>query len=134
MKFNQAILSIENVIKLKGFSAGYDNELAFVAIDEIKGIGYMNPTNHEQIILDGVILELEAFRGNLQIKYIESTKKGRGNGTLVMKEIFEIVDRLVVDITLTAYEVGDTKKSQLLKWYKSLGFVDEKDYLIRHAQ
>lgn len=119
--------ALENVIKLKGFGSTHDNEPVWNAIEDLQSYGYENPMNPQQTVLDGVAVELEAINGDLLVKFIGASKKGRGNGTMVMKEIIDTAKQHGVDIVLYPHPVGDTTKEQLIKWYTKLGFESNGD-------
>lgn len=65
-------------------------------------------------------------RGAIELKLIELKKEDRGNGTgsLIMEELIDYADQNELLIVLSPHEI---KRAKLTKWYRSLGFLPNKN-------
>ena len=126
--FNESISLIESVIKLGGFS-GYDDEPVWELISSIESYGHKSDF-FDGFLIDGVKLELEASKGKLYVKYIQTPESDRGQGkaTKVMKLIIDKANEDYIDVLLYPNSTGDIDESKLRSWYGKLGFVDTGDH------
>ena len=100
------------------------------AISDIRSLGYRNPLNpRETIIDDNVVIEVSNFDKRLWLNSIYSIEKGTGNATKVMTAICKIADKHSVTIALDPLPYGKDKNKlnydQLVAFYKKFGFIFE---------
>jgi GNAT superfamily N-acetyltransferase len=96
------------------------------AIQQINGLGIQNPLNPKETIIDGVRVEMVPYEGKgIELQSIESTEKGLGVGTRVLKKITDISDLNDVPIVVYPTQIENTTEEQLRKWYAKNGFVEQ---------
>ena len=122
------------MIKLKDILKEYtpsDPEALTKALKDIQSLGYPNPLNSREIVIDNsVLVEIGIFDKRLHFSSIQSMDKGQGNAGRVMQKIVDIADKHGVTIALTPKPFGtnanNLTKSQLIVFYKKYGFKPEK--------
>lgn len=97
-------------------------------IAQINGIGMQNPLNPKETIIDGVRVEMVPYEGKgVEIQSIESTNKGEGKGTRVLKKITDIADLNNTPVVVYPVQIEATTEDQLRKWYAKNGFVEQEN-------
>lgn len=122
------------MIKFKDILLEYtssDPDSLAKALKDIRALGYTNPLNPREIVIDNsVIIEIAIFDKRLHFSSIYSMDKGQGNAGRVMQQIVDIADKYGVSIALSPEPFStDPKKltkSQLITFYKKYGFKLEK--------
>ena len=124
------------MIKLKDILKEYvpsDPTSLTKALKDIQSLGYPNPLNSREIVIDNsVLVEIGIFDKRLHFSSIQSMDKGQGNAGRVMQKIVDIADKHGVTIALTPKPFGGKNgspiltKSQLVTFYKKYGFKPEK--------
>jgi len=97
------------------------------AINDISSLGYRNPLNPSEIVIDDkVIIEVSNWDKRLWISSLKSIEKKEGNATKVMTTICKIADKHNVTIALDPVLYGKDKNKlnykQLVNFYKKFGF------------
>lgn len=99
------------------------------ALKDIRNLGYPNPINSREIIIDdSVAIEIGSFDKRLWFSSIYSVDRSQGNAGRVMQKIVDIADKYGVTIALEAKPFGGKSgtpilnKSQLVTFYKKYGF------------
>lgn len=100
-------------------------ERVLSAIKEIHNLGIMNPwlPPGEEVIIDGVKVQIHHWEGDLWIREIYSVHQGLKRGTRVLKQIIEIAEKYCIDIRLNPSLIGNTSINRLIRWYLRHGFV-----------
>ena len=101
------------------------------AIKEIEKLGVRNPINPKEIVIDNsVIIEVSNWDKRLWFSSLYSTSPGKGNARRIMDKIMAIADKYKVTVALAPEPFGPKEtrltRSQLVKFYKSLGFKFQK--------
>lgn len=113
------------VVEAKEADNGTD---AQVAINQINAIGMQNPINPRETIINGVRVEVVPYEGKgVEIQSIESTVKGRGDGTRVLKKLTDISDLNGVPLVVYPTQIENTTEEQLRNWYAKNGFVEQEN-------
>lgn len=118
------------MIKFKDILVEYtpsDSESLSKALKDIRGLGYSNPLNPREIVIDNsVIIEIVIFDKRLHLSSIYSMDKGQGNAGRVMQQMVDIADKYGVTIALNpepfSTDPNKLTKSQLIAFYKRYGF------------
>ena len=116
------------MIKFKDILLEYvpsDPESLTKALKDIRSLGYSNPLNLREIIIDdAVIIEIMIFDKRLHFSSIQSIEPGKGNAGRAMQKIVDIADKYGVTIALTPKPFGTNpnylNKSLLVKFYKNM--------------
>lgn len=96
--------------------------------DDIKESGitvYQSPLDRRTYIVnDNVFVEMYPFSGSVHLSSISSIEKGRGNASVVMKQIVNSADKrgLKMDLSAKAFGENGLKTSSLIDFYKKFGF------------
>ncbi len=101
------------------------------ALKDIQKLGYRNPLNPREIIIDETVcIEIVIFDRQLHLSSIRSLNKGQGNASKIMQKIVDIADKykVTIDLDPEPFSNGEDilSKSQLVKFYKKFGFKLEK--------
>src|SRR6185369_4829545 len=105
---------------------GYGNnskEEVLEAISDIRSQGYPNPFDTREIVIQNKVgIDISFFDGALWVSSITSYEKG--GGRLGMQVILNAADKHGVIVRLSPEPFGKKtlNRSQLINWYKRLGF------------
>jgi len=94
------------------------------AINSIKALGFINPLNSRQVVIDKVKVEISIYDDNsIWLKSIESIEPRKGKGTFVLNNIIDIANNNNVAIYLDPMPFGEISNKNLIEWYKKHGFI-----------
>ena len=98
------------------------------AIDTIKSLGFQNPLNPRQTVIEGnggyVKVEIRAYDNKtIWLNSIEAMNPKQGSGTAVLQKVIDIANQNNVAIYLDPMSFGTISNRKLISWYKSHGFV-----------
>ena len=124
------------VIMLSGFGTKSATDASKQAVSLIEALGTPNPLSDREVLIDTVSVEVSAGRqGRVRINSIQSTAKGRGDATRVLKQILDIADRKGVEVELSPEPFGEGRgrlsKEDLVDWYSRHGFKPQGENMVR---
>lgn len=100
---------------------------AYQAVSSIMSLGFPNPLNPEERVVDNVKINIAYYDDNtIWLKSIAAVNPRHGDGTRVLKKIIDIANENGVAIYLDPMPFGEIKQQKLIQWYMSNGFVKGK--------
>jgi len=80
-------------------------------------------------VQDFLMVELDVDRtrdNTAHIKFVYSSEHKQGHGSAAMRELMDRAKKANVSLSLSAWEHGKVSASKLKRWYKRLGFKEDK--------
>lgn len=102
-----------------------NNDAALDFVNAVNTMGYANPLNHREIVIDNkAAIEVRAWQGLVLIQSIRSFNPGQGFGSDLMKRLTSLADKLGVTMELDPVPLGDKGPplEKLIAFYRSFGF------------
>lgn len=91
---------------------------------DLRNLGYPNPLNNKEIIINSVLVKVIPFDGKIVIESIRSLDPNKGNATVVLNLIKQIAIKNNVVLSLSPEPFGESRmsKNKLIEWYSKNGF------------
>ena len=97
-------------------------ERAQAAVRAIHALGPPNPLNNRETLIDGVLVDVREFDGQLWLSSIRALEKGKGAGSRVLDLILRIADKHGVGVGLIPSAYDRVTMRRLRRWYTRHGF------------
>ncbi len=109
------------ILKLSGVPLKGSNVEQFM--DQLKEMSEPNSFNPRGVILDNCAIVCFPSDGNRKIHISSMDSHSKGSGSIALKKLCDLADKLGVTLSLLAYGYAQTPTAKLVEWYVRHGFV-----------
>lgn len=104
-------------------------------IGELRRLGYPNPFNSQEIIVDDILgIEVKIASDKVWITNVHMLDKRKSKATDIIKKLFDVAKEHNITIGILPFPAQDAGLSQneLLKWFSTLGFIKFEGKYVRN--